>query len=120
MMKTILVFLFLIPLYVLAQAPSLFKYQSIARDGNGAILSSNPIGIRITIHDLAPTGTAVFSETHAATTNDFGLFTLTIGNGTPLLGTLGGVDWSNGAKYMEIEADLSGGTSYTAFGTTQL
>jgi len=120
MMKIVLIALFFIPIIGLTQAPSLFKYQSIARDVSGAALSNAPIGIRITIHDITPAGTTVFSETHATTTNNFGLFTLSVGNGSAVVGTIGGVDWGNDAKYMEIEADLSGGTSYTAFGTTQL
>lgn len=83
-------------------------------------MANASIGLRISIRDLSAGGTIVFQEAHTVTTNDFGLFTLSVGEGTTLLGTLGGVAWQNGAKYMEIEADLSGGTSYSAFGTSQL
>lgn len=120
MMKALLISLFFIPILGLSQAPSLFKYQSIARDVSGAALTNSGIGIRISIHDTSPAGTTVFSETHNATTNDFGLFTIAIGGGTAVIGTLGSIAWSTGAKYMEIEADLTGGTSYSPFGTTQL
>lgn len=106
--------------FTYAQAPNAFKYQSIARDLAGEVIPNNGIGIRISVRDLAPNGTVVFQETHSVTTNDFGLFTISVGNGTPVISALGAVDWANGAKYMQVEADLSGGTNYQGFGTSQL
>ena len=106
--------------FAFGQAPDYFKYQSIARNTTGTILANASVGLRISIRDLSAAGTVVFQETHAVTTNDFGLFTISIGAGTPSLGTISGVAWAGGPKYVEIEADLSGGTSYTAFGTSQL
>lgn len=103
-----------------AQAPNLIKYQSIARDAAGLILPNLPLGIRMSIHDLSASGTIVFQETHSVVTNEYGLFNLSIGAGTSLTGTISGVDWSNGAKYIEIEGDLTGGTSYLPFGTSEL
>jgi len=103
-----------------SQAPEMFKYQSIARDVNGLEMPNANIGIRISIHDLSASGTIVFQETHAVTTNDFGLFTLSIGGGTAVSGSMSSVDWSIGSKYIEIEGDLTGGTNYVAFGTTEL
>ena len=103
-----------------AQSPNLFKYQSIARNVSGTVMSDSPIGLRISIRDLTETGTVVFQEEHVTTTNDFGLFNLSIGGGVAILGTIQSVNWSSGAKFIEIEADLTGGTSYEAFGISQL
>lgn len=103
-----------------AQAPQKFKYQSIARNTAGQELISSPIGIRFSIHDLSATGTIVYQETHTVTTNTFGLFSVNVGEGTPTIGTMGSIDWANGSKYLEIEADLTGGTSYSAFGSSEL
>ncbi len=105
---------------VSAQAPNEFKYQSIARDLNGAVLANSPVSLRISIRDLSPTGTIVFQETHSETTNEFGLFTVSIGAGTPLLGSIATVLWGSGSKYMDIEADLTGGTNYQPMGVSQL
>ena len=116
----VLIILLFIPFIGFSQAPNQFKYQSIARDLAGSVLNTVPIGLRISVRDLSPTGTIVFQETHSLTTNQFGLFTLSIGGGTPVTGTIALVDWGNGAKYVEIEADLSGGTAYDPFGTTEL
>ena len=79
-----------------------------------------PIGLRISIHDLVQTGPIVFQETHTVNTNDFGLFTLSVGGGSAVIGTIAAVDWGTGAKYIEIEADLTGGSTYEAFGVTEL
>lgn len=120
-MKSIFTLLFcVITLHLFSQAPDAFKYQSIARNPGGDVLANATISLRISIRDLNVAGTIVFQESHSVTTNDFGLFTISIGEGTPLVGTLGGVSWGSGAKYVEIEADLNGGTSYADFGTTQL
>lgn len=114
------VFSFVFSVSANAQAPNSFKYQSIARNASGLILSNLTLGIRMSIHDVSSSGTIVFQETHSVVTNDYGLFTISIGTGTSVIGTLGGVDWSNGAKYIEIEGDFTGGTAYVSFGTSEL
>ncbi len=106
--------------FLYGQAPSLFKYQSIARNSSGVILPNASIGIRLSIHDLSPSGTIVYQETHTATTNDFGLFNLNIGGGSTVSGSMNNIDWSLGSKYIEVEGDLNGGTNYTSFGTSEL
>jgi hypothetical protein len=115
-----LVFLFTGITNVFSQAPQKFKYQSIARNASGLELASSPIGIRFSVRDLSVSGTIVYQETHAVTTNTFGLFSINVGEGTASIGTIGSVDWANGSKYLEVEADLTGGTSYTPFGTSEL
>ncbi|MGE0587372.1 MAG: hypothetical protein AB7O48_02275 [Cyclobacteriaceae bacterium] len=102
------------------QAPQGFKYQSVARNSSGLPIASSNIGLRVRIHDQTETGSVVYSETHTAATNAFGVFSLSIGGGIPQSGTFAGINWGSGAKFMEIEADFSGGTSYTSMGTSQL
>ena len=103
-----------------AQAPNAIPYQGVARNAGGNILASQPISLRISIHDVTATGTVVFSETHAVTTNTLGLFNVNIGSGTAITGTLTGVDWGNGAKFIQVEMDPAGGIAYADMGTTQL
>lgn len=103
-----------------AQSPNAFNYQSVARNSAGVILTNVNLGIRISIHDISASGSVVYQETHSTLTNNFGLFTLSIGSGAATIGTLGGVDWANGAKYIEVEADFSGGTNYATLGTSEL
>ncbi|MGY8927749.1 MAG: hypothetical protein ACKVJC_10725, partial [Flavobacteriales bacterium] len=98
-----------------AQSPDLFKYQSVARDISGTVIADSPIGLRISIRDLTETGAVVYQEEHVVITNGFGLFNLNVGGGVPILGTIQSVNWPSGAKFIEIEADLTGGNSYEAW-----
>jgi len=103
-----------------AQTPQFINYQAIARDASGSILSDQPIGVQLTINDGSPTGTTQYNERQTVTTNNFGLFNLQIGNGTPVSGTMGGITWSSGPKYLLVGIDPTGGTSYVAMGSQQL
>jgi hypothetical protein len=105
---------------VMAQAPQAIPYQGVARNASGNILSSQSIGLRLSIHDLTAAGAVVYSETHTTVTTNLGLFSLNIGSGTPITGTLTGVNWGVGAKFIQVEMDPAGGVSYIDMGTTQL
>jgi hypothetical protein len=104
----------------MAQAPQAIPYQGVARNASGNILSNQSIGLRLSIRDLTVAGAVVYSETHATVTTNLGLFNLNIGSGTPITGTLAGVNWGVGAKFIKVEMDPAGGLSYIDMGTTQL
>lgn len=101
-----------------AQAPEKFNYQGIARDNTGAPLTNQALGLKISI--LNPANTPVYVETHSANTNDFGLYHVAIGDGTPVSGTMAGVNWAGGTKKIKVQIDPNGGTNYTDLGTTEL
>ena len=103
-----------------AQAPQAVPYQAVARDNTGATLTNQSISLRLSIRNATATGSIVYQETQNTTTNNLGLFTLNIGQGTPLIGTIDGVNWSSGSKFIQIEFDPAGGTTYLDMGTTQL
>lgn len=103
-----------------AQAPNLFNYQGVARDASGQALSGQAISLRIIIRTGSSTGTLQYRETHNVTTNSYGLYNVAVGNGTDKTNTLAGVTWGNGEKYMQVQIDPNGGTSWTTVGTTQL
>ena len=115
-----LIIFLLLTAIVSAQAPNAIPYQGVARNAVGNILASQPISLRVSIRNLSSSGTVVFSETHSVTTNSLGLFSVNIGTGSPVSGTLATVNWGNGAKFIQVEMDASGGTAYTDMGTTQL
>ena len=102
-----------------AQSPNAIPYQGVARNSAGNILASQPISLRISIHDVIPTGTVVYSETHAVTTTSLGLFSVNIGQGTIISGTLAGVNWGTGAKFRQVELDPAPPGSYIDLGTEQ-
>ncbi len=110
----------IIALTTFAQPPQAFKYQAVVRDNAGEILQNQNVGIRISIHDETTLGTIVYQETFSETTNNFGLVNLQIGNGTPTIGTFTGIDWGSNSKFLEIEIDPTGGSNYSAMGTSEL
>jgi trimeric autotransporter adhesin len=103
-----------------SQVPDLFKYQSVARNTGGQTLVNSPVGIRLSIVENSMTGNVIYTEEHSVITNDFGLFNLSVGGGSVVLGDFSTIDWGNSTKYLEIEADFAGGTNYSAMGTSQL
>lgn len=103
-----------------AQAPQAFQYQAIARDNNGLPIVNQAIGIRISIISGSTTGAILYVETHTPTTNQFGLFTLEVGQGTVANGNFATINWGANGHYLKVELDETGGTAYQDMGTVQL
>jgi hypothetical protein len=106
--------------FAFAQAPQGFNYQGVARNTFGTIVTNKAIGIRFTLHNGTPNGTAVYSETKTITTDQYGVFSMVVGAGTPVSGTFNTINWGSGNKYLQVEMDPNGGSSYKDMGTTQL
>ena len=102
------------------QTPEGFKYQAVVRNASNTILANQAVGLRMTIQQDAIGGTTVYSETFATTTSANGLVNVEIGNGTPISGTFANINWSNGPFFIETAVDITGGTTYTVMGTSQL
>jgi len=102
-----------------AQTPQAFKYQAIARDNLGNIISDQNVSIRISILQDSVSGTPVYIETHTAHTNHFGLVNIAIGNGTGI-GDFSSIDWGNNLFFIKTEMDPAGGNAYALMGTSQL
>lgn len=103
-----------------AQAPKGINYQGVARDNEGNPLASKIISVRIAILKNAAGGEVEYSETHKPQTNQFGLFTLIIGQGTKLSGDFAFISWAVGTKWLQVEIDPAGGNAYTLAGSQQL
>jgi hypothetical protein len=103
-----------------AQAPQGVNYQAIARNSTGQPLVNQHIGLQFVVHDGSSGGSTEYSETDTATTNEFGLFTVVIGGGTPVTGTFAAIGWGNSTKFLEVDMDPAGGTSYSPYGTSEL
>lgn len=105
---------------LLSQTPQAFKYQAVARSSNGELIYNQQVSFRTSILQGDSNGTVVYSETHTALTNEFGLVILEIGNGTPVSGTFNQIEWGVGPYFFKIEMDQAGGNNYQYFGTSQL
>lgn len=101
-----------------SQAPQKISYQGIARNITGQVVSNQPIGVKFDIRQGSPAGSIVFTETHALTTNAFGLFTTAIGSANPSI--FATINWGTGTYFLEVSIDPAGGTAYTSVGNQQL
>ena len=120
-LNTILLGLFLMTGMALqAQPPVKFNYQGIARSADGSPLANQALGLRISILDGSAAGTVQFVETHTATTNAYGLYTLAIGGGTAVTGTIMSPTWPGPAVFIKVEIDPAGGVAYRDAGTSEL
>ena len=121
-MKKIL-FLFLSILtfaYSFGQAPQKMSYQAVIRNASNNLVSNSNVGMKISILQGSATGSSVYSETHAATSNSNGLVTIEIGTGNIISGNFGSINWGQGAYFIKTETDITGGSNYTLIATSQL
>ncbi len=103
-----------------SQVPVAIPYQAVARDISGGTINNQLVSLRFSIHDANAGGTVVYKETNSATTNALGLFSVNIGQGIPVIGTLTTVNWGTNAKFLQVEIDVTGGLTYVDMGTQQL
>lgn len=121
-MKKITLILLLVSSFTIlfAQAPQKISYQSIIRKADGTLLASALVNIKTSILLGSATGTVSYVETQTTTTNNNGLATIEIGEGTVVTGTFSTVNWGAGSHFIKTEIDPSGGNNFTISGTSQL
>lgn len=107
-------------LTIFAQSPEKMSYQAIVRSQDNKLVKSSPIGLQIIVRQGTAIGTSQYQETHIVTTNENGLVSLEIGTGTVQSGNFSTIAWENGPYFIEVKIDVSGGTTYSISGTTQL
>lgn len=118
MKKILLIILAFIAITVNAQSPEGFKYQALIRDASGSVLSSQAVGLRVTIIQTTPSGTEVYQETFSVTTSQYGLVDVIVGQGTVVSGVFSTIDW--GADDYFIKTEMNPGSGYITMGTSQL
>ncbi|MCD4769076.1 MAG: hypothetical protein K8R35_02780, partial [Bacteroidales bacterium] len=96
-----------------AQTPQLLNYQAVARLGTGELIAGETTNVRIAIilGDITPF--VLWEEEHEVTTNDYGLFTLKIGDteATKTDGTLSyfsEIIWSAGPLHIRTKIEYEG------------
>jgi hypothetical protein len=124
-MKRLILLVFSIFLsYSIAIAQDGINYQGAATDGNGDELTNQNITLRASVLSVSASGNLEWEETHSATTDQFGLFNVVIGQGTNTTNgattNFDDMDWGSGNHFLKIEMDATGGTNYAMIGTTQM
>jgi hypothetical protein len=104
----------MLSLQSLAQiVPQGFNYQAVARDKDGFAVKNRNIVVEITIYQGSANGTIVWQEGHNLITNEFGLFSIVIGNGvTTGVGTLSAFDkigWASDHYWTRVRVDFGNG-----------
>lgn len=87
-----------------------FSYQSTLRGGDGALLTSQPVQLVITISG-GEEGEALYMESHNAVTDARGTIDIAVGEGSASFGRFDEVDWlGQGPYFMRVEATPQGGS----------
>ena len=93
--------------------PQGLNYQAIARDASGDVFMNQALTIQFSVISDITILTVSWQETHTVTTNDYGLFTAIIGQGTSTSGgsssTFDLVDWGAAAHSLKVEIDYGNG-----------
>jgi len=107
-----------------AQAPNGINYQAVIRTTTGTLASNQPVVIRARILQTTANGTAVYSERHNLTTDQFGLVNFVIGNGVFLAGNpFANLNWGNGPYFLELGVAFTNQVNpvvYMPYGTQQM
>ena len=85
-------------------------FQAIARDNNTNPAKNRKIYVQSNIIASSPTGTIVLSEEHQTNTDDYGVFSIMVGNGLRVGGSASGlstVDWSKGPFYLNLKIAIT-------------
>ena len=99
------------------------NFQGVARNGNGIILASQPIAVRLSVLQGSVTGNVLYQETKTVTTNAQGIFNIVIGDATGAISTTGSyqnIAWNAPPHFIRLEMDPAAGNNFMTLGTTQL
>ena len=107
-------------LLCLGQVPYKFSFQAVVRNGNNQLVTSQTVGVRVSILEGSATGDAMYTETFVGQTDANGVLSLQIGEGNPQAGSMSAVHWGTASNYLRTEIDPQGGTNYTVTSTQQL
>ena len=114
-MKRILLFALILglglPLF--SQNPNKFNYQAVVRDAAGKVVPSKAVGLRFSVFKGGTSGSSVFQEVHAVSTNIFGLVAVQIGTGTVVSGDISTINWGSDTFALKVEIDLDGNNNYS-------
>lgn len=99
--------------------PDMFNYQTVVRNNSGVPLANQDVSFRMSVRAGSASGTVVYQEIHNETTNEQGLVSFRIGDGSGSE-DISTVNWAGNSHYLQVELDAEGGSSYEDMGTSQL
>ncbi|MBS2098747.1 Kelch repeat-containing protein [Carboxylicivirga linearis] len=96
-------------------APQHFNYQTLIRNTDGTYVSNADVYIKISIVQDAPDGDLVYNEVQQATTNDYGLINLKIGEGITN-DDFSSIEWGSAQMFVKVEASIGNEQNYFEVG----
>jgi hypothetical protein len=107
---------------LLAQAPGAFKFQGVARDANGQVYRTTAIQLRLALleEDSSLNPLAIYEEQHTIFTSPQGVFSVNIGEGTPLIGSFTLADWQNNQYSLQVQFNADGSNNFIDLGKSKL
>jgi hypothetical protein len=102
--------IFLLFRWIIADAQTGIFFQAIARDNNTNPARDRKIFVQSNIVQATPTGTKLLTEEHQTNTDAYGVFSIMVGNGIRLGGTVTGlstIDWSKGPFYLNLKIAIT-------------
>lgn len=98
-MKSINKILFLLIMFVnLTYSQNGFNYQSIVRNSVGLPLSATTVHLKFSIYNYSD-GLELYSEIQSLTTDQYGWFNATVGNGIATFGLMSNVNWATAKSW---------------------
>ncbi len=99
--------------FIYAQRPFAgIPYQAVARDPMGSPIREKSVSIKIVLSGPPPHDAEYYSEIHNTATDKSGLFSITVGEGIPIKGSLENIPWGNTAIWQVISIELHGEKTY--------
>lgn len=103
-------FLLFLTCELFAQSPNQINFQGVLRNTDGTPLKNQTVTITASFTTFN-VGTLRYRETHAVSTDDFGLIHLTLGTGNPVSGLFQNIQWDQEQISFSAEAALAGGVT---------
>ncbi|MDA9036544.1 hypothetical protein N9H73_05825 [Flavobacteriaceae bacterium] len=115
-MKKLFLLLLIVPMISFGQ--NNINYQAVVYNSSGTVISSQSIGVKLSVIYTNANSGAVYSETHTTTTTSSGLINIKLGSGGTASGTFANIDWSTPSISLKSEVDI--GNGYVNMGTQQI
>jgi hypothetical protein len=117
---TIATCLLVLPVVFAQYVPQGMKYQAVARNKSGELISNQPVSLRIQLQSGSQASGNYYIEVHDVVTNEFGLFSLVVGEGKVEVGNFSTIPWNSQEVWLDIAIRTKGENTYTPISKSKL
>lgn len=96
------------------QINNYFNFQGLILNENGEELTNKQVELMISTTEDEEGNLVAYSERHNTTTNDIGVFDISIGQGNPTTASFDQVQWLDYVPYIQIEYRLNDNSEWKA------